>query len=86
VTRQGYYFVLPDLVRPHLSSAEWDYWYAGRPAETELTNPAGLASVMPGEIRDGGSYFERMSRVRVWNTFMDEHTYLVRRWREFLEG
>jgi putative spermidine/putrescine transport system substrate-binding protein len=27
-----------------------------------------------------------MSRVRVWNTFMDEHTYLVRRWREFLEG
>lgn len=86
VTRQGYYFVLPDLVRPHLSPAEWDYWYAGRPAETVLTNPAGLPSVSPGEIREGGSYFERMSHVRVWNTFMDEHTYLVRRWREFLEG
>ncbi|MGO7119482.1 ABC transporter substrate-binding protein [Rhizobium leguminosarum] len=86
VTRQGYYFVLPDLVRPHLAPAEWDYWYAGKPAETVLTNPAGLPSVAIGDIREGGSYFERMSRVRVWNTFMDEHTYLVRRWREFLEG
>ncbi|MDB5623357.1 MAG: signal peptide prediction [Devosia sp.] len=85
-TRQGYYFVLPDLVRPHLSAAEWDYWYAGKPAETALTNPAGEPSVAPGEIREGGSYLERMARVRVWNAFMDEHTYLVRRWREFLEA
>jgi putative spermidine/putrescine transport system substrate-binding protein len=85
-TRQGYYFVLPDLVRPHLSGAEWDYWYAGKPAETVLTNPAGEPSIAPGEIREGGSYLERMARVRVWNAFMDEHTYLVRRWREFLEA
>ena len=85
-TRQGYYFVLPDLVRPYLSAAEWDYWYAGKPAETALTNPAGEPSVAPGEIREGGSYLERMARVRVWNAFMDEHTYLVRRWREFLEA
>lgn len=85
-TRQGYYFVIPDLVRPHLSVAEWDYWYAGKPAEAVLTNPLGEPSVMPGEVREGGSYFERMSRVRVWNAFMDEHTYLVRRWREFLEA
>jgi putative spermidine/putrescine transport system substrate-binding protein len=86
VARQGYYFVLPDLVRPHLSAAEWDYWYAGKPAETTLTDPSGVAAIAPGEVREGGSYFERMSRVRVWNAFMDEHSYLVRRWREFLEG
>ena len=85
-TRQGYYFVLPDLVRPHLSGAEWDYWYAGRPAAEVLTNPAGEPSVSVGELREGGSYLERMSRVRVWNAFMDEHTYIVRRWREFLEA
>ena len=85
-TRQGYYFVLPELVRPHLSEAEWDYWYAGKPAQTALTNPAGKPSITPGEMREGGSYLERMSRVRVWNAFMDEHTYLVRRWREFLEA
>ncbi|WP_127754432.1 MULTISPECIES: signal peptide prediction [unclassified Devosia] len=85
-TRQGYYFVLPDLVRPHLSGPEWDYWYAGKPAETVLTNPAGEPSIAPGDLREGGSYLERMARVRVWNAFMDEHTYLVRRWREFLEA
>jgi putative spermidine/putrescine transport system substrate-binding protein len=86
VARQGYYFALPELVRPHLSDAEWDYWYGGKPAETGLTDPFGAPNIAPGDIREGGSYFERMSRVRVWNTFMDEHSYLVRRWREFLEG
>ncbi len=86
VARQGYYFVLPELVRPHLSAAEWDYWYAGKPAAQALTDPFGLPAIQPGDVREGGSYFERMSRVRVWNTFMDEHSYLVRRWREFLEG
>jgi hypothetical protein len=34
--------------------------------------------------REGGSHRERMSRARVWNSFMDEHAHLVRRWRDFL--
>jgi putative spermidine/putrescine transport system substrate-binding protein len=25
-----------------------------------------------------------LSRIAVWNSFMDEHNYLVRRWNEFL--
>jgi putative spermidine/putrescine transport system substrate-binding protein len=86
VARQGYYFVLPELVRSQISAAEWDYWYAGKPAETALSDPFGQPAIAAGETREGGSYFERMSRVRVWNAFMDEHSYLVRRWREFVEG
>ncbi|MDR3495993.1 MAG: signal peptide prediction [Ancalomicrobiaceae bacterium] len=86
VARQGYYFVLPDLVRPHLSEAEWAYWYEGRRAEVDLPDLYGEVSIRAGDLREGGSYYERMSRVRVWNTFMDEHAYLVRRWREFLEA
>jgi len=84
LARQGYYFVLPEIARRHLSTAEWDYWYAGRPAPETLVNQFGQPAVAPGEIREGGSHSERMSRVRVWNTFMDEHNYLVRRWNEFL--
>lgn len=84
LARQGYYFVLPEIARRHLSAAEWDYWYAGRPAPETLVNQFGQPAVAPGEIREGGSHSERMSRVRVWNTFMDEHNYLVRRWNEFL--
>ncbi len=86
VARQGYYYVLPELVRPHVSAAEWDYWYAGKPAAEPLNDTLGQPAIPLGHVREGGSYLERMSRVRVWNVFMDEHSYLVRRWREFLES
>ena len=83
LARQGYYGTLPDRVRPHLTEAEWAYWYGGEPASEVLPDPMGRPSVPAGHRRPGGSHRERMSRARVWNTFMDEHTYLMRRWREF---
>jgi len=86
LTRQGYYATFPERVRQHLEPEEWAYWYDGRPAEKALTDPLGLPCIQPGDRREGGSHMERMSMVRVWNTFMDEHTYLVRRWKEFLDG
>jgi putative spermidine/putrescine transport system substrate-binding protein len=82
LTRQGYYATFPERVRPHLSEAEWAYWYGGEPAAHALPDPFGRPSVPLGHRRAGGSHRERMSRARVWNTFMDEHTYLMRRWRE----
>ena len=84
LSRQGYYAILPEQARKHLSPAEWDYWYRGLPAAEALTDPVGEITVAPGALREGGSYAERMSRVRVWNTFMDEHAYLRRRWRELV--
>lgn len=83
LARQGYYGTFPDRVRPHLSEAEWAYWYGGEPATEELPDPLGRPTIPAGHRRSGGSHRERMSRARVWNTFMDEHTYLMRRWREF---
>ncbi len=84
LARQGYYFVLPERAHAHLGAGEWAYWYEGRPAEAALPDPYGRTCIHPGEIREGGSHLERMSGARVWNAFMDEHTYLVRRWNEFL--
>ncbi len=86
LTRQGYYATFPELTRAHLSPEEWAYWYEGQPAEAVLADPFGLPCAWPGDRRDGGSHRERLSMVRVWNTFMDEHTYLTRRWNEFLDG
>lgn len=86
LARQGYYSTFPERVRSYLAPGEWSYWYEGQAAEEVLLDPFGVPCVQPGHRRDGGSHTERMSRVRVWNTFMDEHTYLVRRWREFLGG
>lgn len=84
VARQGYYMSVVDRVRPHLSRAEWDYWYDGRPASEDLPGPDGEPSIRQGASRSGGSYWSRASNVAVWNTTMDEHNYLVRRWGELV--
>ncbi|MCA3585675.1 MAG: signal peptide prediction [Methylocystis sp.] len=84
LSRQGYYATFPDQVRQHLTNEEWGYWYGGEPAACHLPDPTGRPAVPIGHRRAGGSHRERMSRVRVWNTFMDEHNYLMRRWREFV--
>lgn len=87
MARQGYYISTHELTRPHLSPAEWDYWYAGKPAAEDLTHSSGSNVLIPrGEIRDGGDYLTRMSHIAVWNTVMDEHNYLVRRWNDFISA
>jgi putative spermidine/putrescine transport system substrate-binding protein len=37
-----------------------------------------------GRARDGGSFDERMGRIAVWNSVMDNDRYLIRRWNEFI--
>ncbi len=86
LARQGYYISAREQIQRHLSPAEWDYWYEGKPASEDLPDPYGGICVRAGEVRDGGSYVERMSRVRVWNTIMEDHNYLARRWSEFLNA
>jgi putative spermidine/putrescine transport system substrate-binding protein len=86
LARQGYYMSVRERTRRHLSETEWDYWYEGKPAACDLPDPFGDICVRAGETRDGGSYLERMARVRVWNTIMEDHNYLVRRWVEFLNA
>lgn len=84
MARQGFYISNPDRARAYLSQAEWDYWYGGLPAREDLPGTGGNILVRRGSVRDGGSYEQRMSRVAVWNTVMDEHNYLVRKWADFM--
>jgi putative spermidine/putrescine transport system substrate-binding protein len=86
LSRQGYYAATPQRARSFLAEKEWNFWYAGEAAASDLVDPFGGICVRAGDIRDGGSYEIRMSHVRVWNSFMDEQNYLVRRWREFLNA
>ncbi len=37
-----------------------------------------------GATRDGGSFDARMGAVACWNAVMDENTYMVRKWNEFI--
>lgn len=69
-----------------MSAAEWDYWYDGKPATEQLLGSDGLPLIEQGEVREGGSYVQRMGQICVWNAVMDEHNYLVRRWSDFLRA
>ncbi|WP_119165381.1 ABC transporter substrate-binding protein [Algihabitans albus] len=86
MARQGYYISVPEPVKRHLTAAEWEYWFLGKPAREDLANPYGQTVVRAGEARNGGSYWDRVSHIRVWNSTMDEHNYLVRRWQDFLRA
>jgi putative spermidine/putrescine transport system substrate-binding protein len=84
VARQGYYMSVPGRVREHLTKAEWAYWYEGEAAATDLPGPDGAVTVAAGSTRAGGSYWQRAASIAVWNTTMDEHNYLVRRWAQLV--
>ncbi|MDQ0472172.1 ABC transporter substrate-binding protein [Labrys wisconsinensis] len=84
MARQGYYMSIPGRVRAHLTPDEWNYWYEGLPTRTDLPGPDGAITIRAGSVRDGGSYRQRANSIAVWNTTMDEHNYLVRRWAQLV--
>lgn len=86
MARQGFYISNPPRARDYLSAAEWDYWYEGKPATELLFGSDGDPLIEPGHVREGGSYDERVRRISVWNSVMDEHNYLVRKWADFLRA
>ncbi len=86
VARHGYYHSVPDNAKKYLEPEEWDYWYGGKAAAKDLPDPFGSIIIKKGEVRTGGSYWTRYSRIAVWNSVMDENDYLTKRWTEFLNA
>ena len=82
--RQGYYSAVPETSKAFMSADEWGYWYEGKPAEGDITSPTGDKLAGVGDVRDGGSYIDRMGKVACWNAVMDENQYMVRKWNEFI--
>jgi putative spermidine/putrescine transport system substrate-binding protein len=86
IAREGYYSAQPMNAKKYLTPVEWDYWYGGKPAAEEIHDPFGKLMEKAGRARDGGSFDERMGRIAVWNSVMDEDRYLTRRWNEFISA
>jgi putative spermidine/putrescine transport system substrate-binding protein len=84
IAREGYYSSVPDNAKKFLTEAEWDYWYDGKPAATDITDPYGKLMEKAGNTRDGGAFWDRMGNIAVWNSVMAEDRYLTRRWNEFI--
>jgi len=84
IARQGYYISNPQRAAKYLSQSEWDYWYAGLPADRDLNGPTGEVTVKAGETRSGGSYEKRLSNIAVWNSVMPTYEYSLQKWYEFI--
>lgn len=82
--RQGYYSAVPETSKNFMSEDEWGYWYEGKAAKGDILSPTGSKLAGAGDIRDGGSYIDRMGKVACWNAVMDENQYMVRKWNEFI--
>ena len=82
--RQGYYSAVPETSKNYMSENEWGFWFEGKAATDVITSPTGDALAQAGEVRDGGSFQDRMGAVACWNAVMDENQYMVRKWNEFI--
>uniref|UniRef100_UPI0035AECD0A ABC transporter substrate-binding protein n=1 Tax=Paenirhodobacter enshiensis TaxID=1105367 RepID=UPI0035AECD0A len=82
--RQGYYSAVPETSKQFMDANEWGYWFEGKAATADIANPFGKVMAKAGELRDGGSFYERMGHVACWNSVMDENQYMVRKWNEFI--
>jgi putative spermidine/putrescine transport system substrate-binding protein len=84
LNRQGYYSAVLSTAKAHMEPYEWAYWMEGKAAEKDIKAPDGSLLEKAGAVRDGGSYEDRMGSVACWNAVMDENTYMVRKWNEFI--
>jgi putative spermidine/putrescine transport system substrate-binding protein len=84
IAREGYYSAQPDNARKFLTPDEAAYWFDGKPAATDILSPFGKVMEKAGNVRDGGSLWQRLGNIAVWNSVMDEDRYLTRRWNEFI--
>ena len=84
IAKQGYYSPVPETAKKFLTEDEWGYWYGGKAAKGDITDPYGNVMEKAGSIRDGGSFWDRMGKIACWNTVMDEDRYMIRKWNEFV--
>jgi putative spermidine/putrescine transport system substrate-binding protein len=84
LNRQGYYSAVLETAKEHMEPYEWAYWMEGKAAEKDIRGPDGSVLEKAGATRDGGSFEARMGSVACWNAVMDENTYMVRKWNEFI--
>ena len=83
IAKQGYYSSNPKTAMANLTENERGFFYEGKAATADITSPTGEKTNSAGDMRDGGSYEERFSKVGVWNNLMDEAEFLYAKWNEF---
>ena len=97
IMRQGYYIANGQKLLPWIksaagkkagfSAAEYDYWWGGKAAASDLPGITGkVGDVKKGERREGGSFNQRICKYISWNSYPKESVYLVKRANDFLSA
>ncbi len=47
IAKQGYYSSVPETAKQFMTEDEWNYWYEGKPAQSEIKDPYGITWRMP---------------------------------------
>ncbi len=84
LNRQGYYSAVLETAKQNMSANEWGYWMEGKAATADIVSPEGRVIDKAGAKRDGGAFYDRMSKVACWNSVMDQDRYMVQKWNEFV--
>ena len=82
IAKQGYYLGVAETAKGFMQPYEWDYWYEGKPAADRIDDPYGNPMEKAGHVRDGGSFSQRFGNMACWNTLMDNHQFLLKKWTE----
>ena len=98
IMRQGYYIgngaTLLNWIKKNgkakpyaghpFTTAEYDYWYNGKPAASNLPGITGhVGDIKKGTTRDGGSFVTRACHYASWNSYFRESVYQVKRFNDF---
>ena len=86
MARQAYYSPVPSTTKKFLTSAEWDYWYGGKPAAQNLVGPDGKPAIPKGSVREGGSFTQRIRLYGAWNTTQPQNDYMATQWNNFISA
>jgi putative spermidine/putrescine transport system substrate-binding protein len=97
IMRQGYYIGNGSKLRAWIASpagkaagfspAEYDFWYNGKPAASDLPGITGkVGDIKKGQVRDGGSLVARSTKYSSWNSFFTNNVYQVKRINDFLSA
>src|SRR5258706_4691563 len=84
LNREGYSSAGLETAKAKMEAYEWAYWMEGKAATQDIKSPNGDLLAKTGSVRDGGSYEARMGGIACWNALMDENTYMVQKWNEFV--
>ncbi len=97
IMRQGYYIANGQKLLPWINSAagkkagfsaaEYDYWWRGKAAVRDLPGITGkVGDIKKGEVREGGSFPNRICKYASWNSYPRESVYLTKRANDFLSA